>query len=85
MGGELIAAAAAVVVGLLGLVGTVLLVRVQRRAAANEERLSRYESWDQLYRNLQQESDRFKRQRDEAWTANDELRRLLRLCEEDKK
>lgn len=81
MGGELILAAGAVLAGLIGLLGTRWVVAMQRRTAVNEERLSRYESWDRLYENFQAESERFKRQRDEAWAENDRLRAALRQKE----
>lgn len=86
MGGELVAAAGAVVVGLLGLAGVLWNARIQRTATKNEERLARFESWDRLYENLQQESERFRVQRNEAWAANDLLReenaRLRRRLED---
>lgn len=74
MGEPLLAAAATVIVGLLGLLGTRWLSGVQRKAAENEERLSRYESWDHLIEHHRQDADRFRTQRDEAWAESDRLR-----------
>lgn len=80
MSATLIGAAATVIVGLLGLLGTRWLSNVQRRTADNEERLSRYENWDHLIDNYRQdydrvraERDRVRHQRDEAWAQVDRL------------
>jgi hypothetical protein len=58
VGDALVLAAGSIVVGLLALAGTLALVRVQRKAAKNEERLSEVEAYDHTYNNLRTDYDR---------------------------
>lgn len=86
MSAALIGAVGTIVSGLLALLGVRWMANVQKRTAANEERLTQYESWKDLIDQHQRDSDRYRVQRDEAWTANDRLRAenaLLRRRVED--
>lgn len=55
---SLIGAATAIVTGLLTLLGTRWLARIQAKAAENEDRIRKYEEYDHLLDNYRTDYDR---------------------------
>jgi biopolymer transport protein ExbB/TolQ len=75
VGNAIVLAASSVLVGLLALVGTLALVRVQRKTAKNEERLREVEAYDLTYNNLRADYDRVMGERDRVTAERDDWRR----------
>ncbi len=75
MGDALVLAAGSIIVGLLALAGTLALVRVQRKAARNEDRLREVEAYDHTYNNLRADYDRVVREREIVTAERDDWRR----------